>query len=282
MTIREALNKGTIQLKMKKIESPKLKARLVMQFILNQTRQYVMVYDEKKLTPIQEKKYFEAMEQLAKGIPLQHITHRQEFMKMDFYVNNNVLIPRPDTEVLVEEVIRIAKKINAKKILDLCTGSGAIAVSLAKYIENSQITATDISEKALEIAEINAKKQQVDKQIAFLPSNLFEELPKEKYDMIVSNPPYIKKEVIKTLDKEVQKEPHIALDGGQDGLDFYRKIIHHSYEFLKYKGYLCLEIGYDQKIDVIELIEQEGKYIDTYSKKDLYGNDRVIITKVGD
>lgn len=282
MTIREALNKGTIQLKMKKIESPKLKARLVMQFILNQTRQYVMVYDEKKLTPIQEKKYFEAMEQLAKGIPLQHITHRQEFMKMDFYVNDNVLIPRPDTEVLVEEVIRIAKKINAKKILDLCTGSGAIAVSLAKYIENSQITATDISEKALEIAEINAKKQQVDKQIAFLPSNLFEELPKEKYDMIVSNPPYIKKEVIKTLDKEVQTEPHIALDGGQDGLDFYRKIIHHSYEFLKYKGYLCLEIGYDQKIDVIELIEQEGKYIDTYSKKDLYGNDRVIITKVGD
>lgn len=282
MTIREALNKGTIQLKMKKIESPKLKARLVMQFILNQTRQYVMVYDEKKLTPIQEKKYFEAMEQLAKGVPLQHITHRQEFMKMDFYVNNNVLIPRPDTEVLVEEVIRIAKKINAKKILDLCTGSGAIAVSLAKYIENSQITATDISEKALEIAEINAKKQQVDKQIAFLPSNLFEELPKEKYDMIVSNPPYIKKEVIKTLDKEVQKEPHIALDGGQDGLDFYRKIIHHSYEFLKYKGYLCLEIGYEQKIDVIELIEQEGKYIDTYSKKDLYGNDRVIITKVGD
>lgn len=282
MTIREALNKGTIKLKMKEIENPKLKARLVMQFVLNQTRQYVMVYDEKKLTQVQEKKYFEAIEQLVKGIPLQHITHRQEFMKMDFYVNNKVLIPRPDTEVLVEEVIRIAKKIKAKKILDLCTGSGAIAVSLAKYIENSQITATDISEKALEIAETNAKKHQVDKQIAFLPSNLFEELPKEKYDIIVSNPPYIKKEVIKTLDEEVQKEPHIALDGGQDGLDFYRKIIHHSYEFLKYKGYLCLEIGYDQKIDVIELIEQEEKYIDTYSKKDLYGNDRVIITKVGD
>lgn len=282
MTIREALNKGTIKLKMKEIENPKLKARLVMQFVLNQTRQYVMVYDEKKLTQVQEKKYFEAIEQLVKGIPLQHITHRQEFMKMDFYVNNKVLIPRPDTEVLVEEVIRIAKKIKAKKILDLCTGSGAIAVSLAKYIENSQITATDISEKALEIAETNAKKHQVDKQIAFLPSNLFEELPKEKYDIIVSNPPYIKKEVIKTLDEEVQKEPHIALDGGQDGLDFYRKIIHHSYEFLKYKGYLCLEIGYDQKIDVIELIEQEEKYIDTYGKKDLYGNDRVIITKVGD
>ncbi len=282
MTIREAINKATIKMKMENIDSPKLKARLLMQFVLNQTRQYLMVYDEKKLTKEEEENYQETVEELIKGVPLQHITHRQEFMKMDFYVNHHVLIPRPDTEVLVEEVIQIARKIKAKKILDLCTGSGAIAVSLAKYIENSQITATDISTKALEIAELNAKKQQVDKQIAFLQSDLFKELPREKYDMIVSNPPYIKKEIIKTLDKEVQKEPHIALDAGQDGLAFYRKIIHQSYEFLKYKGYLCLEIGYDQKIDVIELIEKEEKYIDTYGKKDLYGNDRVIITRVGD
>lgn len=281
MTIQEAINKATIKLKTKAIDSPKLKARLLMQFVLNQSRQYLMVYDEKKLTQEQEKKYLEVVEQLIKGIPLQHITHRQEFMKMDFYVNNHVLIPRPDTEVLVEEVIQIAKKINAKKILDLCTGSGAIAISLAKYIEDSQITATDISREALEIAELNAKRQQVDKQIAFLQSDLFEDLPKEKYDIIVSNPPYIKKEMIKNLDKEVQKEPYIALDGGQDGLNFYRKIIQQAYEFLKYRGYLCLEIGYDQKIDVIELIEQEEKYVGTYGKKDLYGNDRVIVTKVG-
>lgn len=281
MTIREAINQATIKLKMGKIENPKLKARLLMQFVLNQTRQYLMIYDEKKLTQGQQKKYLEMVKQLVKGIPLQHITHRQEFMKMDFYVNEHVLIPRPDTEVLVEEVIQIAKKVKAKKILDLCTGSGAIAVSLAKYIENSQITATDISEEALEIAEQNAKKHQVDSQIAFLQSDLFEELPKEKYDMIVSNPPYIKKEVIKTLTKEVQREPNMALDGGRDGLDFYRKIIHQAYEFLKYKGYLCLEIGYDQKIDVIELIEQEEKYGDTYGKKDLYGNDRIIITQLG-
>lgn len=282
MTIREAIDKATIKIKMNNIDSPKLKARLLMQFVLNQTRQYLIVYDEKKLTLEQEKKYFKAIEQLIKGIPLQHITHRQEFMKMDFYVNENVLIPRADTEVLVEEVIQIAKKINAKKILDLCTGSGAIAVSLAKYIKDSQITATDISEEALKVAELNAKKQKVDKQIAFLQSDLFEDLPKEKYDMIVSNPPYIKKEIIETLEEEVQKEPHIALDGGYDGLDFYRKIIHQAYEFLKYRGYLCLEIGYDQKIDVMELIDKEEKYIKTYGKKDLYGNDRVVVTKVGD
>ena len=122
----------------------------------------------------------------------------------------------------------------------------------------------------------------MNQQITFIQSNLFEDLPKEKYDIIVSNPPYIKKEIIETLEEEVKKEPYIALDGGWDGLDFYRRIVDQSYEFLKYKGYLCLEIGYDQKIDVIELIEQEQKYTNTYGKKDLYGKDRVIVTKVSD
>ena len=282
MKVREAINKGSIQLKMQKIDSPKLKARLLMQSLLGKDRQYILVYDEKQLTQKQEEDYFKNIERLGNGEPLQHITHQQEFMKMNFYVNKDVLIPRPDTEVLVEEVIKIAKKINAKKILDLCTGSGAIAISLAKYIDNSQITAVDISEKALKVAERNAKKNQVENQIAFLSSNLFQERTKEKYDIIVSNPPYIKREVIKSLDEEVKKEPLMALDGGWDGLDFYRKIIHQSYEFLKYKGYLCLEIGYDQKIDVIELIEQEEKYKNTYSKQDLYGNDRIVITKLED
>lgn len=280
MTIKEAIGKATIKLKIKNIDSPKLKARLLMQYVLKQNRQYIMVYDDKKLTQAQEEKYFKVIEKLIKGIPLQHITHQQEFMKMNFYVNGDVLIPRADTEVLVEEVIEIAKKINARKILDLCTGSGAIAISLAKYIENSQITATDISEEALTIAEKNAENNNVEKQIAFLPSDLFEELPKEKYDMIVSNPPYIKREVIKTLEKQVQREPLMALDGGWDGLDFYRKIIHQADEFLKYDGYLCLEIGYDQKRNVMELIEREEKYTNTYSKKDLYGNDRIVVTKL--
>lgn len=282
MTIREAITKASIKLKTQNIDSPKQKARLLMQYVLHKNRQYLIVYDEKKLTPNQEERYFEGVSRMLQGIPLQHITHLQEFMKMNFYVNKDVLIPRQDTEVLVEEVIKIAKRINAKKILDLCTGSGAIAISLAKYIENSQITATDISEKALEIAEKNAIEQKVDRQIAFLQSDLFNDIPKEKYDIIVSNPPYIKKDIIKTLNQEVQKEPIIALDGGIDGLKFYHKIISNSYEFLKYGGYLCLEVGYDQKIDVIELIEKEEKYVNTYGKKDLYDNDRIIITKVGD
>ena len=121
MTIKEAINKATIELKTNKIDSPNLKARLLMQYVLDKPRQYIIVNDDKKLTNIEKEKYFQFIDKLKSGIPLQHITHRQEFMKMDFYVNENVLIPRPDTEILVEEVIKIAKKINAKKILDLCT-----------------------------------------------------------------------------------------------------------------------------------------------------------------
>ena len=281
MTIRETLRKGMIELKNAGISEPQLKSRLLMQYILNKPRQYLLVYDDKILTLRQEVDYFKLIKKLKSGIPLQHITHLQEFMKMNFYVDEDVLIPRPDTEVLVEEVIKIAEKINAKKILDLCTGSGAIAVSLAKYIKNSEITAVDISDKALRIAKKNAIDNEVENQITFIESDLFEKVRKEKFDIIVSNPPYIKKDIIKTLNTEVQKEPIIALDGGYDGLDFYRKIINSGYEYLKFNGYICLEIGYDQKIDVIELIENEEKYIDTYCKQDLYGNDRVIVTKLG-
>ena len=280
MQIKDVIRKGMIELKVNGIQEPNLKARLLMQHILNKPRQYLLVHDTDMLTLRQEVDYFKAIKKLKQGVPLQHITNMQEFMKLNFYVSQDVLIPRPDTEILVEEVINIAKKIRAKKILDLCTGSGAIAVSLAKYIEDSQITATDISEKALRVAKLNAKNNDVEDKITFIKSDLFKEIPKEKYDIIVSNPPYIRKEEIERLDREVKKEPHIALDGGEDGLDFYRKIIHNSEEYLKFNGYLCLEIGYDQKIDVIELIENEEKYKDTYSKKDLYGNDRIVITKL--
>lgn len=282
MTIKDAIEKGTIELKVENIDTPKLKARVLMQYVLNKPRQYLLVYDNNEITKEEEQKYFNSIEKLKKGKPLQHITHLQEFMKLNFYVNEDVLIPRPDTECLVEEVIKIAKRINAKKILDLCTGSGAISVSLAKYIQDSQITALDISEKALDIAKINAKNNDVENQITFVKSDLFNNLNIEKYDIIVSNPPYIKKELIKTLDREVQNEPVIALNGGNDGLNFYKEIVSYAYEYLKYGGYLCLEIGYDQKIEVIELIENEEKYIDTYCKKDLYNNDRIVVTKVGD
>ena len=281
MQIKEAMRKGMIKLKTNNVKEPNLKARLLMQYILNRPREYILVHDDKQLTLRQNVDYFKLIKKLIEGVPLQHITHQQEFMKLMFYVDENVLIPRSDTEILVEEVIKLAKSINAKKILDLCTGSGAIAVSLAKYIEGSQITATDISRKALSIAKLNATNNNVEDKITFVSSDLFQNISEEKYDIIVSNPPYIKRKVIKTLDKEVKREPIIALDGGNDGLDFYKKIIGNAYQYLKYKGYLCLEIGYDQKDEVIDLINKEEKYIDTYSKKDLFDNDRIVITKLG-
>ena len=241
----------------------------------------MIVYDNQKLTDNEEQEYLKYIELLTQGEPIEHITHQKEFMKLNFYVDENVLIPRQDTEVLVEEVIKIAKKIRAKKILDLCTGSGAIAVSLAKYLENVQLTALDISGKALDIAIANAKNNHVQDKITFIESNLFQDLRQEKYDIIVSNPPYIKRKDMETLDREVKKEPKLALDGGEDGLDFYRDISNKAYEYLKYGGYICLEIGYDQKEEVMQIIKDKKQYKGTYCKKDLYNHDRVIVTRLG-
>ena len=278
MTIKQAITKGMIMLKSNNVESPKLKARLLLQYVLDKPRQYIIVYDNKEIDKQQQWQYFVNIEKLTKGVPLQHITHRQEFMKMDFFVDENVLIPRPDTEILVEEVIKIAQKYNSPRILDLCTGSGAIAISLKKFVPNADITAVDISEKALEIAQRNAKK--LETKINFLKSDLFDKLDNKKFDIIVSNPPYIRKDEIKKLSEEVQKEPKIALDGGEDGLDFYRIITEQAINYLKTGSFLCFEIGYNQKNDVIKIIEDEQNYKNTYCKKDLYGNDRIIITQV--
>lgn len=280
MTISDAIKRGMIELKNDNIEEPKLKSRLLMQYVLNETRQYVIVNDMENLEKNKEKQYFEGIKILKKGIPIEHITHQKEFMKLNFFVDKNVLIPRQDTEILVEEVIKIAKRISAKKILDLCTGSGAIAVSLAKYLPQTEITAIDISNDALKIAKKNAVSNNVENQITFISSDMFTNLNEEKFDIIVSNPPYIKTNVIKELDIQVKNEPYIALDGGEDGLDFYKKIINESYQYLKCNGYLCLEIGFDQKFDVIELIENAEKFEGTYSKKDLFDNDRIIITRM--
>lgn len=280
MTIYQAIKKGTINLKTNGIETPKIKARLLMQYILDKDRQYIIVHDKEQLLRSKEETYFKYINEISQGVPLQHITHLQEFMRLNFYVDENVLIPRPDTEVLVEEVIEIAKKNNYNKILDMCTGSGAIAVSLAKYLDNADITAVDISKKALKIAKKNAINNKVENKITFVESDLFENLPEEKYDIIVSNPPYISKEVIKNLSKDVKKEPIIALDGGTDGLDFYRKIVDKAEKYLKFKGFLCFEIGYDQKYDVIEILENNGCFQNIYGKKDLCENDRIIVANL--
>lgn len=277
MTIQENLNIAIQKLKQEKIEEPILKARLLLCYVLKQEKEYLVINSNKVLNSKQEKEYQKHLQKLVEGQPVQYITHHQEFMKLNFYVDDNVLIPRADTEITVEEVIAHCKKNDKVKILDLCTGSGAIAVSTKSYLPNCDMTAVDISSKALEVAKKNEKQNGV-KNITWLLSDLFEKV-EEKYDVIVSNPPYIKKKVISTLAKDVQKEPILALDGGEDGLDFYKKIIKDAANYLKEDGTIFLEIGYDQKEEVMGLIKQTKQYKTIECKKDLAGNDRMIKAK---
>ncbi len=281
MTIKELINQGIIMLKNEGVEYPKNKARIILEYTLKKSREYLLIYDNKTVTPKQRDEYILNIKKLIQGEPLQYIIGWQEFMKLKLLVTKDVLIPQPDTEILVEEVISIAKKIDNPLILDLCTGSGAIAISIAKYVPNIKIVATDISKKALEIAKKNAKLNGVLNTIDFIESDLFSKLKNQKFDIIVSNPPYIASDEIRKLPKDVQKEPQIALDGGKDGLDFYRKIIKEGYKFLNRQGFLCLEIGYNQKEEVKAIVNKERRYVETYSKKDLCQNDRVIVTRIG-
>ena len=281
MTIKELLNQAVIMLKNENIDAPKNKARMLLQATLKKSREYLMIYDNKEVENIDRDRYIKNVKGLILGEPLQYITGIQEFMKLNFLVTKDVLIPRPDTEILVEEVIRKAENISNPVILDLCTGSGAIAVSLAKYIKNVHICAIDISSKALEIAKKNAELNGVKNNIEFIESNLFDKIKERKFDIIVSNPPYIETETIKTLSKDVQSEPKIALDGGKDGLDFYRKIADSGSKYLNRQGYICLEIGYNQRIAVRQILENKKRYVNINCIKDLCGNDRVITAQIG-
>ena len=223
-----------------------------------------------------ENEYKEYIEKIIKGKPVQYITNNQEFMRLNFYVDENVLIPQPDTEILVEEVIKSIDIKENIEILDMCTGSGCIGISLAKNIKNTKVTLVDISKEAIETAKKNAIQNEVENKITFIQSDMFENV-KGKFDIIVSNPPYIKTNIIQTLDKQVQNEPHIALNGGEDGLDFYKILINEAHKYLKKDGKIFLEIGYDQKQEVESLAKQSKHYKKIETIKDLSQNDRVII-----
>lgn len=272
MKIKELLKEAINKLNKAGIQEPISKARRLLAFTLRVPKEYLIMHDEDNVDIENINKYNSYTQELIEGKPIQYITGKQEFMGIDFEVNENVLIPQPDTEVLVEKVIELVKAKIHPIILDLCTGSGAIAVSIAKFAPEANIYASDISTKALDIAKINDKN----KKVTFIQSDLFENI-KTKFDIIVSNPPYIKTSEIELLSKEVQNEPLLALDGGQDGLDFYRKIITQAPEYLTPQGHLCLEIGEDQRERIVELIKDDGHYKNIQSHKDLAGNDRIII-----
>ena len=229
MKIKEILEYGKNNLIQK--EEPLRLSKMLLKHLLNVSESYLIINSDEELDLEVKKKFCEDIKLLKQGTPLQYITNKQEFMKLDFYVDSNVLIPQPDTEILVEEVLDILNREESKKsILDLCTGSGAIGISIAKYTD-SIVTMSDISRNALEIAKKNAITNEVIDKCNFVLSDMFENI-KEKFDVIVSNPPYIKSEIIKTLDIEVQNEPILALDGGEDGLEFYKVIAENAYKHL--------------------------------------------------
>jgi len=278
MQIKDILKKGVEILKENNIEQNNLKAKMLLSSILNKSKEYLIIYSDEEISKELEKDFFDKIEILKENTPIQYILNKQEFMGLEFYVDESVLIPQPDTEILAEEVIEIIRKRKLSKVLDLCTGSGAIAVSVAKFLENVKVCASDISNEAIKIARRNSNKNNV--KIEFIHSDLFEEFSGEdKFDIIVSNPPYIKTDIIGTLSQEVQKEPLLALDGGIDGLDFYKKIIKQAKEYLNTNGFLALEIGYDQKEEVENILGKNG-YKNIYSKKDLEGHNRIIIAHI--
>lgn len=280
MKIEEMIKEANKKLRKNQIEDASLIARVLLQFVLKLDRSELLLKQAQEIGQKEEQEYEAWIQKIVEGVPLQYIINKQEFYGLNFYVDENVLIPQPDTEILVEEVLAIASKEKKKKLLDICTGSGAIGIALAYHLPNATITMSDISAKALAIAKKNARENKVIEKVEMLESNLFENI-EGKFDLIVSNPPYIETNVIPTLPKQVQREPILALDGGEDGLMFYRKLVEETPKYLEKDGYLCMEIGYNQKNIVIQLLQKNKSYQEIMSKKDLSGNDRIIIAKIG-
>lgn len=282
MKIKEVIEEEKNALSKNNIEDNVIITRELLAFVLGVEKQYLVIHLEDELNAEDYIKFKKYIKELINGKPLQYITNNQEFMGLNFFVNENVLIPQPDTEIIVEETLKKCKELLQKnaqiKILDLCTGSGAIAVSLANFLgDKIEIFASDISAKALEVAKYNNEKNNTN--VRFIESDLFEDIQEQKFNIIVSNPPYIRSNVINELSKQVQNEPHLALDGGEDGLEFYKKIIEQACNHIK-NGYLILEIGYDQKADVENMLKDNKNYSEIKTIQDLSGNDRCVVAKV--
>ena len=273
MYLKEALNFGTKYLSDRKVEDSRNEVLFLLSFLADKSYTDIAL---DKTTKIDKDKFISYLKRRAKGEPSAYITGFTEFMSLPFKVNKNVLIPRQDTELLVEKLIET--NIKNVEILDICTGSGCIAVSLAKYI-SSKVTAVDISKEALKICKENATLNNV--SVTALNDDILNpRLNYDKYDIIVSNPPYIRPGVILTLDKTVKDfEPLIALDGGEDGLIFYKKISAFAKGHLNENGLLAFEIGYDQKDDVINILK-EHNFKDIICHKDYNHNDRVVMAKL--
>ena len=271
-TLYAVLQMGEQYLQECGIEDASVDAWLLMEYVTGIRRAMFLIERRNLMKEEDQQRYFELIKKRGTHIPLQHLTGEQEFMGLTFKVNEHVLVPRQDTEILVEEALKRVQL--GMKVLDMCTGSGCIAVSIAKLAKkNLHVDASDISEDALAVAKQNITA--LEAEVHLIHSDLFEQIT-EAYDMIVSNPPYIRTAVIEELAEEVRiHDPFIALDGKEDGLYFYRRIVEKSPEYLNAGGYLLFEIGHDQGNDVKELMCERG-FEDVQVYKDLAGLDRVV------
>jgi len=292
MFVKDILKQSIKLLKDGGIENPQLDAEVLLSYILNKDRGHLYIFPDYVLSEDENSRYRALIDKRLEHTPISYLTGHKEFMSLDFKVNSNVLIPRPETELLVETVcksrsntpLRPSQEGNdaGSKVLDLGTGSGAIAVSLAKYNPNFSILATDVSMSALLIARENAVHNDVINRVSFIQTDLFDGVSTNyKFDWVVSNPPYIPTGDLPSLPEEIRKyEPILALDGGADGLDVIKRIIENAFMFLKPSGHLAIEIGYGQSDDVQRIADEIGKYSDYDVIKDYSGIPRVFCCKV--
>lgn len=278
MVIEEALRQATVALAAAENESPRLDAEVLLAALLQKERLFLLLHRKDALPPDTERVFWEQIDRRRRGEPVAYIVGQREFMSLSFAVRPGVLIPRPDTETLVEFVLEQCPKDKEAAILDICTGSGAIAVSLAHYLPHARVTAWDISPVCLQTAAHNAAANGVADRVtvcerdALLPFN-----ESVRFDVIVSNPPYIPDAVIQTLAPDVRDhEPHLALAGGKDGLVFYRHLVHEAPKLLRPGGLLTFEVGHDQAEAVAAMAEQEGGFTAVGTRCDLAGVRRVV------
>lgn len=283
MKIQEILRKSSLELRNCGIENPELDARYLLEWILKCNHSELLLHFDRDLTEEQMETYVSAIKKRMQHMPLQYIIGEQEFMGYSFQVNENVLIPRQDTEILVEEALKrmdMVYEVTGKgnTVLDLCCGSGCIGISIQKQRPETCVTLTDISEAALAVAAENARRLQA--EVTICHGDLFRGIPAgQKYRFILSNPPYIPSQVIETLMPEVREhEPRLALDGEADGLCFYRRIANEAGQFLEEEGYVLFEIGFDQAEDVRKILVDAG-FLQIQVRQDYAGLDRVIIGK---
>ena len=277
MNFETAIHKASIELKKNNIKSHLLDSEILMSKAINKDREFVILNLEKDLKKKNYDYFKELISQRLKGKPIAYLTGKKSFWKYEFYINENVLIPRPDTELVIENILKIFKNKRSIKFLDIGVGSGCILLSILKEKKNFCGTGIDLSKECIKLSKINANKLKVTNRVKLIKTDV-DNFTFDKYDLIISNPPYIKKLDLKNLDKDViDFEPKLALNGGLTGISEIRKVIIKSYELIKKNGKLVIEIAYKQKYEVKKLLQDKGFYINAVVK-DLANKERCIIS----